>query len=268
MNDRPDEFSPYWLQTAVPSTGNGEMPGQPVMFPWEYPWPHTAPAAMWPASDPSGSSALPPALASSPHKGADARLRGLMPGNLDPSSLYWPQTATPTGVSSGFPASQPTDQPWEWPRQGPASPGWDYSAMPTRSVPPIDDDPFTRSALHTQQSVRPEGGRREGGATRFLETYVPHVLKGLADLVTLPGRAPIPMPEGLQVTDAGELLINGQPAAETAEGRAWLDDQQQRGDWGPAMGVQLLAPGRIPGAAPRGSIGTFVGQRGAERLTQ
>ena len=43
MNSRPDEFTPYWLQTAMPSTGNGEMPGQPVMFPWEYPWPHTAP---------------------------------------------------------------------------------------------------------------------------------------------------------------------------------------------------------------------------------
>ena len=62
MNDRPDEFTPYWLQTAMPSSGNGEMPGQTVMFPWEYPWPHTAPPAMWPASDPSGSSALPPAL--------------------------------------------------------------------------------------------------------------------------------------------------------------------------------------------------------------
>ena len=110
--------------------------------------------------------------------------------------------------------------------------------------------------------------RREGVATRFLETYVPHVAKGLAELVTLPGRAPIPMPEGLQVTDAGEWLINGQPAAETAEGRAWLEDQQRRGDWGPAMAVKMLGAGRIPGAAPRGAIGTFVGQRGAERLTQ
>ena len=150
MNSRQDEFTPYWLQTAMPSSENGEMPGQPVMFPWEYPWPHTAPQTMWPASNPSGSSALPLALPSSPHKGADAiareehqgvdarldglprdalTLRGLMPGNLDPSSLYWPQTATPTGVSSAFPASPPTDQPWEWPRQGPASPAQNY---PTR----------------------------------------------------------------------------------------------------------------------------------------
>ena len=43
MNSRPDEFAPYWLQTAMPSTENAEMPGQPVKFPWEYPWPHTAP---------------------------------------------------------------------------------------------------------------------------------------------------------------------------------------------------------------------------------
>ena len=68
MNGRRDEFTPYWLQTAMPSSGNAEMPGQPVMFPWEYPWPHTAPPTMWPASNPSGSSALPLALPASPHK--------------------------------------------------------------------------------------------------------------------------------------------------------------------------------------------------------
>lgn len=146
MKGRREEFSPYWLQTGMPSIENVEMPGQTFMFPWDYPWPHQSPLAMWPASNPSGSSALPPALASAP-----------LAGNLDPSSLYWPQTATPTGVSSGFPTSQPTNHSWEWRRQGPASPGWDYSAMPMPSAPsstspsappPSSWDPSSPSLWH------------------------------------------------------------------------------------------------------------------------
>ena len=214
MYDRPDEFSPYWLQTAMPSSGTGEMPGQPVMFPWEYPWPHTGPQTMWPASDPSGASALPPALASAP-----------LPGNLDPSSLYWPQTATPTGVSSAFPASQPADQSWDWPRQSPASPGWDYSAMPMPYAaqqgedarlrglmptspstppqsswdpsspslwstpagadaefprPPLPDDPNTRAMLRMRQSVQPDGGRKTGTSTETLEDSLMTIPSALA----------------------------------------------------------------------------------------
>ncbi|MGA7487238.1 MAG: hypothetical protein WBW74_09935 [Xanthobacteraceae bacterium] len=82
----------------------------------------------------------------------------------------------------------------------------------------------------------------------MLEAYVPHVTHGLAELIALPGRKPIPMPKGLQVSDAGEWLIDGQPAVETAEGRAWLEDQRQRMDWGPEMAL-LLALARAPGSS-------------------
>jgi hypothetical protein len=70
-------------------------------------------------------------------------------------------------------------------------------------------------------------------------------MQGVADLIALPGREPVPMPKGLQVNDAGEWLINEQPAVETAEGRAWLQDQQKRMDWGPTMAL-LLAQARTP----------------------
>jgi hypothetical protein len=53
-------------------------------------------------------------------------------------------------------------------------------------MPFADDDPFTRAALRTRQSVRPNGGRTEGPATYVLDNYAPHVLEGLA---TLPQRA-------------------------------------------------------------------------------
>ena len=58
--------------------------------------------------------------------------------------------------------------------------------FPATSAPPTEDDPFTRAALRTRQAVQPQGGRREGAATRVLENCVPHVLGGVA---TLPQRA-------------------------------------------------------------------------------
>jgi hypothetical protein len=54
------------------------------------------------------------------------------------------------------------------------------------SAPPIEDDPFTRAAIRTRQSVRPEGGRLEGPATFLLENYLPHAANQLR---TLPERA-------------------------------------------------------------------------------
>ena len=133
---------------------------------------------------------------------------------------------------------------------------------------PGGDDAYARAAARVRQSVQPQGGRREGIPTKLLEHYLPLVAEGLADLVTLPGRQPVPMPKGMTITDTGELLVDGRLAAETAEGRAWLEDQQKRIDWGPAMALNMLTLGRTPGAAPRGAIGTFVGQKGAERLTE
>jgi hypothetical protein len=172
------------------------------------------------------------------------------------------------GVLGSLPA-QPAGPPWFDP--GPQLNGV-VAGSPTlpQVAPawPAGDDAYARAAARVRQSVQPQGGRREGIATKLLEHYLSHVAEGLADLITLPGRQPVPMPKGMTITDTGKLLVDGRPAAETAEGRAWLEDQQKRIDWGPAMALNMLTLGRTPGAAPRGAIGTFVGQKGAERLTE
>ena len=127
MNSRPDEFSPYWLQTAMPSTGNGEMPGQPVMFPWEYPWPHTAPRDMWAesmASNPFVPSPAPPFAAPPPW------LNTASPFGADFKQPAWPDPPTP-----------PVMQPWEypWPHTAPKESPlnlWAESTQPTPSAAP------------------------------------------------------------------------------------------------------------------------------------
>jgi len=58
----------------------------------------------------------------------------------------------------------------------------------------------------------------------------------------------------LCITDTGELLVDGRPAAETEEGSTWLEDQQARENWGPAVAL-MMALGRLPRGAPRGPYG-------------
>jgi hypothetical protein len=93
---------------------------------------------------------------------------------------------------------------------------------------PLDDDPFTRAARRTRQSVQREGGRIEGPATRVLENYVPHVIH---ELVTLPQRA---------LTSAGEFYRTGEynpgPVLETA---------------GPMVGSPLTPKGALGSSARR-----------------
>jgi hypothetical protein len=134
------------------------------------------------------------------------------------------------------------------------------------SLPAAEADPFARAAARTTQAVRPQGGRREGVASRLLESYLPHVASGLADLIALPARAPLPMPEGFQVSDAGEWLVQGKPIADTAEGRAWLEDQQKRIDWGPAMAMNMLTLGRVPGGARLQTLTCSSGAAGSGTL--
>src|SRR5262245_10424048 len=78
----------------------------------------------------------------------------------------------------------------------------------------------------------------------------------------------VPMPKGLEITDSGEYLVNGRPIEESEEGRAWLEDQQKRANWGPAMALSMLSLGRIPGGAPPGAIGAFKGQRPTSATTR
>jgi hypothetical protein len=202
-------------------------------------------------------------------------------GSRDQSEPSWLQSNGSPRPSRGilpYPDPVIEPQPWqsftapEWPQPmwglpKDTSPPQPAPFSPSRAPTPTDD-PFTRAAFRTAQSVRPEGGRREGVPTRILESYVPHVVQGLSELVTLPGRAPVPMPKGLSVNDSGEWLVDGRPVEESAEGRAWLADQQAREDWPRTMALTMLGLGRIPGAAPPGSFGVFVGQRGANRLAE
>jgi hypothetical protein len=73
------------------------------------------------------------------------------------------------------------------------------------------------------------------------------------------------MPKGLQITDSNEYLLNGVPAMETPEGRAYLEDQQARARWPYEVTLAMALGGRIPGGAPAGAIGTFVGRRPVNR---
>jgi hypothetical protein len=140
--------------------------------------------------------------------------------------------------------------------------------FPPNLPPTISGDQWLQAAARQKNSVQPPGGRQEGGATRFLETFVPNALEGWWDLITLPARERVPMPKGLYQTDSGEWWVGERRAHETPEGRAWLEDQQKRRDWGPAMALAMLGIGRLPGAAPPNAIGTFVGQKGAPKLNQ
>ncbi len=66
-------------------------------------------------------------------------------------------------------------------------------------------DPFEAAAARTRQSVKPEGGRQEGLATKLLENYAPHVGRGLADLMTTPRRA---YQQGLSPEEENDFAAN------------------------------------------------------------
>ena len=96
---------------------------------------------------------------------------------------------------------------------------------PFQKMVPVDHDPFKAAAARTQQSVRPEGGRQEGTATKVLAGYVPNALD---DMAHLPERA-FGASEQLRAT--GEY------------------------DPGPAMETALLTLGAGTAFAPKGAVG-------------
>jgi len=121
--------------------------------------------------------------------------------------------------------------------------------------------------MRQASAVRPVGGRREGGLTRFLETDLQRHLQGLYDLFKLPSRPPVPIPKGLQKTDSGEYLIDGKPALDMPEGRAFFEDQRERREWPTKMALAMLTLGRLPGGAPPGAIGAFAGRGNKKRTS-
>jgi hypothetical protein len=233
-----------WMY-RLPATVFGRLPAS-----WAPQLPPVRSSDSWEQNTPIGSSLdTPPS-------------RGLLSQFDSPPTDPWSEPSGTTAWEGSHTMLNPLMAPassWH-----PTSPSlWHTPIDANASFPPphpTDDDPFTRAALRIREAVRPDGGRKEGVATRFSESFVPHVARGMADMIALPGQEPVPIPKGLQVTDTGEWLVNGEPAAETAEGRAWLEDQQARQDWGPAMALAMLALGRIPGGAPPGAIGTSGGR--------
>ena len=131
MTDRQDDFIPYWLQTGMPSLETSEIPGREVMFPWEYPWPHTSRRDMWAEATASNPSVPSPALPFA-------------------STSSWPSTASPFGADLEQPAPHsasktrvnallaPLMQPWEYPWPH-TLPRWVQSTQPNPSAaPPLE----------------------------------------------------------------------------------------------------------------------------------
>lgn len=79
------------------------------------------------------------------------------------------------------------------PAEVPSAPTDNFNAR-FAGAPSIDTVPEPVSAnlaaaRRVQSSVKPPGGRKEGGTTKVLSEYLPHVGKGIVDMVAQPGRA-------------------------------------------------------------------------------
>jgi hypothetical protein len=129
------------------------------------------------------------------------------PVEQPPTNPWGPSTLpTPPTMPPVFPPGGPL--PWHRPLAASAE-------FPATSAPLIDDDPFTRAALRTRQSVRPPFGRQPGSTGALLQNLLPAAVQGMATaaqgVVTLPQRA---------MKAAGDLHKTGEydpgPAVETA----------------------------------------------------
>src|SRR5262245_2449285 len=91
----------------------------------------------------------------------------------------------------------------------------------------IDDAELARqaAAARLQRSVQPPGGRQEGGLTKVLANYVPHLAGGFKEMAQ-------------QAFEESERLR-----------LAWQYDA------GPAVGAALMTMGATPFSAPRGALG-------------
>jgi hypothetical protein len=156
---------------------------------------------------------------------------------------FWLQKASPFGsVGPQALAAQLVNQPWDTfadqplaantpsksPVPAPTSPrsssaeliDSSYSNGPVLRYTPLaastgfptsagtDDDPFTRAARRTRESVKPPGGRQEGLVMWLLQNYPPHVAE---QLLSLPQRA---LEAAVRFQQTGEL--DPGPAIETA----------------------------------------------------
>ncbi len=184
MNSRPDEFTPYWLQTAMPSASNGGTlestpPDPSFMFPWEYPWPHTSPMEsrlqspldMWAQSTQAApSAALPPMFAPAPE-------------HLD-SGKYWPVAPAPSGAN-----------------EQPPSHGFYFS--PVLQAPSWDQVPADASMTGFGQGLLGQGLLGQGLGQLF-----PQPPGGASWLASAPGASYSPADEALMADDARRVAAD------------------------------------------------------------
>src|SRR6267378_5967446 len=182
MTDPRDEFSPYWPQTIAPFGVVPEPPGSQARTPWEHPLLLQALAAMadssklpiplqqppifppFPTSYPPVDKA--PAWMVSAAAPINRRILGQFSQLAEqPSPEPWnrhPDPAMPDAstlpIPSGGPPLLPPSPSNSGPHQG--APSWLQMALPRLdpASPAIDDDPFTRAARRTKQSVQPAFG--------------------------------------------------------------------------------------------------------------
>jgi hypothetical protein len=245
--------APAWMDSAEPPQESRGILGQLSRRPIEQP-PPDDPWRQYLDPTKSAPSALPIPPALPP----------IFPPSPSRSNPYqdapWPQMTSPFGSSFGPPAlpARPVNQAWDSTDQAPA-----MSEPSTPPVPPAmprsysapsmpsswnpnspslwhrpvagnaefpapaatDDDPFTRAARRTRQSVQPEGGRQPGFATALAQNLLPATAQAMA---TLPQRA---------LTAAGDLQRNG-----------------DRYDPGPVLDTAMLMVGSP--LTPRGALGS------------
>ena len=210
MTDPRDDFGPYWLQTVAPFGPASEPPSAPTRTPWQHPLiPHLLAAVMDSSKVPIPP-ARPPWFPGMPMKTPSigetpAWMESAMPPDEPRGILGQISRRTPP-APGGWNPSGPS--PWRQPVVASVEP-------PATLAPSIDDDPFTRAAARTRQSVQPPFGRQPGIATLLLQNLVPAAVQGVPAAVqaiaTLPQRA---------MKAAGDLHKTGEydpgPAVETA----------------------------------------------------
>ena len=273
MNSRRDEFTPYWLQTAMPSTENAEMPGQAVMFPWEYPWPHTAPRDMWAQStQPTPSAALPPAFLPEALMADDARRvaadrlkRGMQrtiptappPSSWDTSVPSWWQSTMPLGANIGYPETpaQPVDESWtdRWAGRTGTTAWPEPPKLPEKSFADRVQGELGESAK------RPVIAREDGRSSTPLWFTL---ARELYDAARFP----------FDLADGAYDYRPETPGVWTEEDEFRKNDLRRRliersFDFA-GIGATASVPTMLGAKAPRSTLGVFVGPFGAERLTQ
>jgi hypothetical protein len=213
-----------WAPSALPIP-----PALPPIFPpaQSNSSPYQSAPSWLPMRSPFGSSLEPSALPAQPvNQPRDYSSTDQIPAMSEQSMPQVPPVMPPSYSAPLMPSSWDPNSPSLWHR--PVASNAEFPAPAA-----TDDDPFTRAARRTRQSVQLQGGRQPGFTTAILQNLLPATVQGMA---TLPQRA---------LTAAGDLQRTG--------------DQY---DPGPVLDTAMLMVGSP--LTPRGALGS--GARRPPRL--